>query len=219
MSPGTTADTAPPATHKPFLSARTELTKLLCGALNHCLDAEPQAQAKLKAHQGKRLQLLSATLRDLSFVITEEGMFVPADSSQDKPAELSLSVDVPRAIQLALQGQEAAGAVKIEGDAEFASAVGWLAANLRWEFEADLARHIGEAASHRIGQTLRVMGDALKTTANDTEAMLKRGFEENTAPLVAQTQFVRFKGQLTELRDAAARLEKRLELLERGAGR
>jgi ubiquinone biosynthesis protein UbiJ len=40
--------------------------------------------------------------------------------------------------------------MEISGDAEFATQVGWLAENLRWDIEDDLARVIGDVPARQL---------------------------------------------------------------------
>jgi ubiquinone biosynthesis accessory factor UbiJ len=196
-----------------FISARLALAKALCAAANHLLASEPQARAKLAAHRGKTLKVEGAVLLNVALTVQADDTFAPALEGAEPT--LTLKVDVPKAATLSAQGREVSGAVSISGDAEFAAAAGWLASNLRWEFEEDLSRLIGAAGANRAGKIVRGVGDAMRQSARDTEAMLKRGFAETAAPLVGQAAFEPLKNEITHLRDTVARLEKRLELLER----
>jgi ubiquinone biosynthesis accessory factor UbiJ len=196
-----------------FISARLALAKALCAAANHLLASEPEARAKLAEHRGKTLKLEGAALLNAALTVQADDTLAPA--AEDALPTLTLKIDVPKAATLSAQGREVSGAVSIAGDAEFAAAVGWLASNLRWEFEEDLSRLIGAAGASRAGKIVRGVGDAMRQSARDTEAMLKRGFAETAAPLVGQAAFEPLKNEITHLRDTVARLEKRLELLER----
>ncbi|MDO4769701.1 MAG: hypothetical protein Q4A11_04975, partial [Brachymonas sp.] len=75
---------------------------------------------------------------------------------------LHLQVD-DSAMQLArqaVQGQRPQ--VHISGDTELADTIHWLADNVRWNSEADLARLIGEPAAQRTVQVLRQVRQALQ---------------------------------------------------------
>jgi ubiquinone biosynthesis protein UbiJ len=196
-----------------FISPRDGLARVLCTALNHLLASEPLAREKLRAHHGKTLRLEGAALLNVALTVQTGDSFAPA--ADDAVPTLTLTIDVPKAANLTAQGRDVAGAVTISGDAEFAAAVGWLGSNLRWEFEEDVAKLIGEAGAHRLGQLVRAVGSTMRRTADDTEAMLKRGFAETGAPLLSRLAFEPIRSEVMQLRDATARLEKRLELLER----
>jgi ubiquinone biosynthesis accessory factor UbiJ len=196
-----------------FVSARKSLALALCAAANHLLASEPQARERLSAHRGKTLKLEGAALLNVALTVQADDSFAPG--ANDAMPTLTLSIDIPKAAGLSLQNKEVAGAVTIAGDAEFAAAAGWLAANLRWEFEEDLSKLIGAAGAHRVGKIVRAVGEVMRQSATDTEAMLKRGLSEAGAPLVSQPSFSPLRSELTALRDTVARLEKRLDILER----
>ena len=45
--------------------------------------------------------------------------------------------------------------VKIEGDVQLAAELGWLAENLRWDFEEDLSRVLGDVPAHALADAAR----------------------------------------------------------------
>jgi ubiquinone biosynthesis protein UbiJ len=55
--------------------------------------------------------------------------------------------------------------MEIRGDAALAAEVGWLAENLRWDIEDDLARIVGELPAHQLAKTARWMVDAARRLA------------------------------------------------------
>jgi len=91
----------------------------------------------------------------LEFKVTGEGMF--EQSVLDNfDVEITLPADTPL---LALHGTETVfKAASISGLAEFADALGFVLRNLRWDFEEDLSRHVGDIAAHRIAGLLTAFG-------------------------------------------------------------
>jgi ubiquinone biosynthesis protein UbiJ len=55
--------------------------------------------------------------------------------------------------------------MEIRGDAALAAEVGWLAENLRWDIEDDLARIVGDLPAHQLAKTARWMVDAARRLA------------------------------------------------------
>ncbi len=55
--------------------------------------------------------------------------------------------------------------MEIRGDAALAAEVGWLAENLRWDIEDDLARIVGELPAHQLAKAARWMVDAARRLA------------------------------------------------------
>jgi ubiquinone biosynthesis protein UbiJ len=107
--------------------------------------------------------------------------------------------------------------VRIEGDAEFATALGYLAEHLRWEPEEDLARLIGDAGAHRAAAFAReIAGRARRTGRNLLESVAEFLLDEDPQ-LVRCGELETLAVDLTRTRDDVARLEKRIERLEREA--
>ena len=52
--------------------------------------------------------------------------------------------------------------VKIEGDVQLAAELGWLAENLRWDFEEDLSRVLGDVPAHALADAARRVMVGLK---------------------------------------------------------
>lgn len=120
--------------------------------VNHVLAAEPAAMQRLLPHSGKCLRVeltdwpsLLPVPPVLAFRVTPAGLLESSDSERAAgDADLQLRIAAPNPALLMLR--LAAGdrpAVEVQGDAQFAADVNWLAENLRWDLEGDLARVIG----------------------------------------------------------------------------
>lgn len=142
--------------------------------LNHVLAAEPAATARLAAHAGRRVTVQWQGPAgpwplppDLTLRITPAGLCESAEAESDSISAsatgLRVTVVLPAPHELpALWLAGKRPPVNVEGDAQFAADVAWLAENLRWDLEHDLARFVGDAAAHefvRFGMGLR---DALR---------------------------------------------------------
>jgi ubiquinone biosynthesis protein UbiJ len=189
------------------------VSSAVCAAANHLLISEPAARQRVAPHAGKVLHVQATALPDLRLRVTADDLFtaeaLTASRDMPKPA-LNLQIDVPKAATLTAQGRDLTGAVAISGDVEFASAVAWLAQNLRWEFEEDLAKAVGDAAAHRVGRIVRMAAASWQQSAQGTAAMLKRGFAEPRAPLVAAATMAQFREEVDALNKAVTQLEQRL---------
>ena len=53
-------------------------------------------------------------------------------------------------------------AIRIEGDVQLAADVNWLVDHVRWDVEDDLARIVGDASAHTLGQVARRMAQVLR---------------------------------------------------------
>jgi len=137
-----------------------EVQRRIVLLLNHVLMQEPEAMSRLVRQKDRvvlfhwrqfefRLQLTPAGLLDLALA--------------DAPPDLTLSVteDSPLAlVQSALGG--AKPPVRIAGDVQLAAEVNWLVDHVRWDIEADLARIVGDAPAHALGQATRRAASALR---------------------------------------------------------
>jgi ubiquinone biosynthesis accessory factor UbiJ len=201
--------TASPATHHIAASAA-------CHGINHILKAEPWAMAELARHAGKVI-LLSLPMGRLCFELTPEGSLV-ALTNVDAPA---LELEVSAEALSALAGgpgnlrEQAMKSVKITGDADLAQLLGRLAGQIRWEYEEDLARVIGDAPANfavRQGKRLVSVG---KSAATDLLENVVEYVSEERKVLLNKRDFMIRKNELNALRDAVDRMEKRIQLLER----
>lgn len=138
-----------------------EMQRRLVLMLNHVLQQEPEAQARLKRQTGRvveahwrkfsvRLQATPAGLLDLAL----PGL--PADLT------LTLADDSPWSLaQSALRGEKPP--VRIAGDVQLAAEVQWMVDHVRWDLEEDLSRVFGDAPAHAIGSVGRRMVDAVRS--------------------------------------------------------
>ncbi|MEJ6024299.1 hypothetical protein [Ramlibacter sp. PS4R-6] len=136
--------------------------------INHVLMQESEAQARLVRQAGKSVQ---ASWRSFSMRLaaTPAGLFeVVGDSGT--PADLTLTLTETSPFQLAqaaLKGDKPP--VHIAGDVQFAAEINWLVENVRWDLEEDLARVIGDAPAHAVGDAARrVLGAMRQFVASAT---------------------------------------------------
>lgn len=145
--------------------------------INHLLTAEPMARQRLQAHAGKHLRLeltdWPAALPPpppARLSVTPAGLFEAADPVSGSgegaplpPADLVLRIAAsdPAGWLVALTRGEPP-AVDVQGDAQLASELQWLAANLRWDIEGDLANVTGGPVAHQVALLGRTLRDGLR---------------------------------------------------------
>lgn len=137
--------------------------------VNHLLAAEPAAVQRLLPHSGKcvRVELtdwpsLLPVPPVVAFRVTPAGLLEQGDDSASAadPAVAELQLRIAAANPALLMLRLAAGerpAVEVQGDAQFAADVNWLAENLRWDLEGDMARVVGPLPARQ----LAALGSAL----------------------------------------------------------
>ena len=150
-----------------------EMQRRLVLLLNHVLQQEPEAQARLKRQAGR---LVEAHWRHLSvrLVATPAGLLDLGPATQVPDLTLTVTEESPFSLaQATLRGQKPP--VRIAGDVQLAAEVQWLVDHVRWDLEEDLARVFGDAPAHALGSVLRRMGEAVRQFAG-------RGPAAGTAP-------------------------------------
>lgn len=128
--------------------------------INHVLMQEPQAQARLARRQASVIQVRWAQF-ELHWLITPAGLLEQADPQRTPDLVLSLDGHTPlQVLRQVIEGQRPP--VQIEGDVQLAAEVAWLADNLRWDIEEDLARVLGDVPAHTLAQAARRLLQALR---------------------------------------------------------
>lgn len=178
--------------------------------LNHLLDQAPGAHARLQRHAGAtaRLQLGGV---GLSFSIAEDGR-LRADDSETPAVTLRLPAD---ALLKAMHDGAALRDARIEGDAALAETLGQVLRGLRWDAAEDLSRLVGDVAAERLVAGARGalsagrdLGDRLLTSTGEYVA-------DEANIVMRRAAITDFSNEVDVLRDDSARLQKRLEALER----
>lgn len=137
-----------------------EAQRRLVLLLNHVLMQEPQAMERLRRQAGRIVEGRWRVFH-VRLVATPAGLLDLASPAGAPDLTLTVTEDSPWALgQAALRG--AKPPVRIEGDVQFAAEVNWLVDHVRWDLEEDLARVIGDAPAHAIGQAARGMAEALR---------------------------------------------------------
>jgi ubiquinone biosynthesis protein UbiJ len=184
-------------------------------AINHLLGAEVWALDKLKPYAGQCVEFRAPPLPALRLEILATGLL--AHAAEDAPPNLVVTIGAG-ALPASVRGEDAfMREIGIEGSADLASAVQYLFRHLRWDFEEDLSRVVGDVLAHRMvegGQRFAAWNReaATKLAQNLTE------YWTEEQPLLARPADVRkFLSDVDQLRDDLARLEKRIGALTKAS--
>ena len=129
--------------------------------LNHVLMQEKEAQDRLARKKGSVLHIRWG-LFALDLLITPAGLLDTAGADAKPDLLVAVAADSPlTVVQSVMAGKSPP--VKIEGDVQLAAELGWLAENLRWDFEEDLSRVVGDIPAHAMADAARQLGKALKS--------------------------------------------------------
>jgi len=190
----------------------------LCRGLNHVLLSESWARSELARHANKNI-LLRLPLIKLGFKISADGFVEVFNGMDDHNLVLELTAKALSDMVSSPGNLRDKGfkAVKITGDADLAQLLGRLAGQLRWEYEEDLARIIGDAPAHFAIRQGGKIYDAGKTATKDLLGNVIEYLDEEKRILLNKREFLVHKSNLNELREAVDRMEKRVQLIQKKA--
>jgi ubiquinone biosynthesis protein UbiJ len=176
--------------------------------INHLLRSASWARDALRRHAGKTARFevfpLSAALTVLA-----NGEVAPASAGAQPAATVRMGPGL--LLRLAARDENAWREVEIAGDTDFASAVHHVARNLRWDVEEDLSRVFGDVAAHRMAETARTVHRWGEQAAENTARSFSEYWTEEQPLIAGARDLEEFGRAVDQLRDDAARLEKRLE--------
>jgi ubiquinone biosynthesis accessory factor UbiJ len=180
-------------------------------AVNRLLRRNSWALDALRPHAGK-----TALVRCPPFTgritVAESGELVAA--IPQAIADVTITVTPGLLLRTALRDEAAWSGARIDGDVELAAAIDYVRRNLTWDYEEDLSRVFGDVAAHRMAtaaQQLELWGRSTLTNLGQAAAEYAT-FEQ---PVLVHRQAVdAFNREVDTVRDDAARLEKRIELLK-----
>jgi ubiquinone biosynthesis protein UbiJ len=156
---------------------------------------------------------------ELAFKITSAGL-LDALQELDSPT-LSLEISSKALGDLAASSgtlrEQAFKAVKITGDADLAQLLGRLAGQLRWEYEEDLARLVGDAPANFAVRQGKKFITASRSAASDLLDNVVEYVSEERKVLLNKRDFTAHKLALNDLRESVERIEKRIQHLEQKA--
>jgi ubiquinone biosynthesis protein UbiJ len=150
-----------------------EMQHRLVLLLNHVLQQEPEAQARLRRQTGR---VVEAHWRHFSVRLqaTPAGLLDLAEATQQPDLSITLTEESPFSLaQAALRGEKPP--VRIAGDVQLAAEVQWMVDHVRWDLEEDLARVFGDAPAHAISEAMRRVGDAVRQFAGRGRAPTEPG--------------------------------------------
>jgi ubiquinone biosynthesis protein UbiJ len=145
---------------QPPVWAVDEAQRRIVLLLNHILIQEKEATSRLARQKGRGV-LMQWRSFTIELVATPAGLLDRAPVGAKPDLVLAVTEESPLALaQAVLRGTKPT--VRIEGDVQLAAELNWLVDHVRWDMEEDLAKIIGDAPAHGLGQAARGMANALK---------------------------------------------------------
>lgn len=184
----------------------------LPAAINHLLAAEPWARDKLAAHAGKTLDVVVAPFT-VRLCVSPDG-HVARGSDGATPAT-TVTLTWGTVVQAMASGRAPTQDLRVDGDADFAQTVSLLAQHLRWDAEEDLSKLVGDIAARRLVQGARLAHAEVARTGRRFASGVAEYLLEENPQLVYPRDVQAFADGVRTLRDDLARLEKRIDRLDR----
>lgn len=179
-------------------------------SVNHLLRGNAWAALRLAPYAGRTAQFVCPPFT-FALTVLDNGEVAAAPAAATPDVIIHITPGL--LLRMAARDETAWREIKIEGDAGFAAAINHVAGNLRWDAEEDMSRIFGDIAAHRMVQTGRTLDQWCAQSMDN----LIRSFAEywtEERPLIARARDVElFNREVDQLRDDAARFEKRLENL------
>lgn len=186
------------------------LTSLVSTVAHHLLEQADWARLRLAEYAGKQVRVESP-VGSVSMEIADDGNIAFVEPGENP--DLIISLTPMSAVQWFTDRQRAWREARVEGDAELAAAIAHVALNLRWDFEEDLSHFVGDAAAHRIGQDARRLSAWPREAAESSAHGFAEFLSEESHLLATPLQVEVFAKDVDDLRDAAERLDKRMDRL------
>lgn len=178
--------------------------------LNHLLAGADWARARLQPYGGRHCALSAPPLQ-LQLSIDDAGYFRLASPGATADVSITLAPLTPWQLPQLLQDPTALMAqAHITGQADLAETLGFVLRNLRWDYEEDVSRLVGDIAARRLGQGLRGLG----RWSQDAQLRLSENFAEyldtETTLLPRRSELALQEAGITQLSAALDALEQRL---------
>ncbi len=186
------------------------LTECFTIALNHLLRSQPRVRERLAPHAGSILRLAMPPWR-ATWVVNPDGSLAQAAAGT-----VDIDVNLPAWAPLAVLGAtgSAFDAARISGSAPLADALAFVVRNLRWDYEEDLSRVVGDIPARRIARLVEGLARRSKQAAGNLGENVAEYLRDEIAVLVPAGALAQFGDSIGALRADLDRLEGRLSRLE-----
>lgn len=184
--------------------------------LNHLIDQTPGASVSLSSQAGKHVRLELGTGSGLSFSIDGSGRL-----TGDPDGAPAVTIGLPASVLLRFphQGERVLREARVEGDAALAETISQVFRSLHWDAAEDFSRLLGDAAAERVVGATRSALFSGRDLAARLSASAAEYVADEAAMVVRSNAVAAFACCVDTLRDDHARLQKRIERLERSVTR
>ena len=168
----------------------------------------------MQKESGKVLDLNILPVQ-LKLRVNDQGYFQASSSSNGvaAPADTKISMQWADLIGSVSNPNSMSRKAAIEGDMDFAQTVSTVINDLSWDPERDLARVVGDAQAVWVMNTLAALGTNARDVVQRFKSNLREYVVHEKSMTPTASEFDAFRGEVNQMRDELARLEKRLAKL------
>jgi len=166
----------------------------------------------LRPYAGKSV-LLNFVLFKTALVILEDGNL--ASAGETNIADATITIPPSLLPRLIAKDESAKLQIRVEGDTELATTLAKVFAEIRWDYEDDLSKLIGDVPAYKLGELARSSGHTIKQTSVNLAEMLSEYWQEEKPTLAKKRHVEQFNSDVDTLRADVERLEKRLSKLSK----
>jgi len=178
--------------------------------LQHLVAQNAWAAPLLEPFAGKSMRL-NVALASASLVILENGSLAVAGETNVPDATITISPSL--LLRLMAKDESARQQIRIDGDTHLATELAKVFSHMRWDFEDDLSKLVGDVPANKIGSFSRHAATVVKETTANLAGMLSEYWQEEKPMLAKKRHVEQFNAEVDTLRADVERLEKRLNKL------
>ncbi len=199
--------------------------KLINNALQKYLDSDPEIAAKLNKFEGLCL-LVHLTDIEKEFLVTpiHAGIEVSehvVDEDASEESELNITTTIhSNIISLARMGLGAeyqsmlnSGALKIEGDVEFANQLRSIFMQVDIDWEEIVSKYVGDAVAYQVGLFVNKFKNYKKRSVDNFRLDVSEYLQEESRIVPTKVELDRFMSSVDSLDANVQRLEVRIQRL------
>lgn len=180
--------------------------------LQHLIAQNNWANILLQPYAGQSVKFNIALLHT-TLVILENGSLAVAGETNIPDATITITPSL--LLRLIAKDEAAKLQIKIEGDTELATALAKTLNYMRWDYEADLSKIVGDIPAYKISELGRQAASAVKETSTNVADMLSEYWQEEKPMIAKKRHIEQFNADVDTLRADVERFEKRLNKLSK----
>lgn len=184
--------------------------RLIVPVLNHLIQKESWAKERLQPFSGAQLKISAGSIR-IQLSIDEHGMFALGNDAKTADVVLTLPSDAPA--KLLVDRNALFSSVKLSGSADLAESLAFVFRNLSWDIEEDFASVLGDIPARRLAIAGAQLGNQLQNGVKRITENIAEFATEDSKLVAPKREIYAFCQSIDQLRDDAARLEKRIKQL------